>query len=561
MLSCSNYDLENVVTPVDVDRFEYLLKQTDYDKSETEYLVNGFRNGFSLEYYGKRNVVRTAENLKLRVGNPIELWNKVMLEVGKGCYAGPYKDYPPFEYYIQSPIGLVPKDKGTKTRLIFHLSYPKTGESVNSQIPKEMCTVQYPTFDEAVRMCIQAGVGCKMGKSDMSAAFRNVGMTKTEWPLLVMMAVHPITGVKYFFIDKCMPFGSSISCSIFQRFSNAVAHIVKCRTIPPRKPLNYLDDFFFAALKKLVCDQQLRTFLEVCREINFPVALEKTCWGSTLMTFLGLLLDSERQMICIPIEKVQKAVGLIDDFLGRNKVKLVELQKLCGFLNFLCKCVVLGRVFLRRLYAATETKGGKIKPHHHIKIKQENKLDLMIWKGFLLHPSAVNRNFLDLEVWSAENVDLFSDASKNPNLGFGAYCGTEWTAGRWNKSFMLAEDPSIEFLELFAVAVGILNWIKLFQNKRIALFCDNEAVVHMINNTASKCPRCMVLLRLITLEGMVNNIKISARHVGTKANGKADALSRCDFKRFRKLDPNMNDQATKIPDAIWPIEEKVWCKL
>ena len=57
----------------------------------------------------------------------------------------------------------------------------------------------------------------------------------------------------------------------------------------------------------------------------------------------------------------------------------------------------------------------------------------------------------------------------------------------------------------------------------------------MINNTSAKCKHCMKLLRLVVLEGMVYNVRISAKHVGTKQNGKADALSRLDFKRFELL--------------------------
>ena len=45
----------------------------------------------------------------------------------------------------------------------------------------------------------------------------------------------------------------------------------------------------------------------------------------------------------------------------------------------------------------------------------------------------------------------------------------------------------------------------------------------------------MKLLRLVVLEGMVYNVRISAKHVGTKQNGKADAMSRLDFKRFELL--------------------------
>ena len=102
-----------------------------------------------------------------------------MNEVELGRFTGPF-DQPPFEHYVQLPIGLVPKDKIKKTRLIFHLSYPKDGESVNSGIPKHRCTVRYPDFDEAVKLCIHKGVGCYIGKSDMSSAFRHVPMAKDQ---------------------------------------------------------------------------------------------------------------------------------------------------------------------------------------------------------------------------------------------------------------------------------------------------------------------------------------------------------------------------------------------
>ena len=138
-----NLDLNSIITPVSPDKLEQLLIDSNYDGDKREYLVDGFRNGFSMHYQGKVSKCRrTAPNLKLRVGNKVELWNKVMNEVELNRYAGPFED-PPFESFVQSPIGLVPKDKGLKTRLIFHLSYPRNGESVNSGIPKAKCSVKY----------------------------------------------------------------------------------------------------------------------------------------------------------------------------------------------------------------------------------------------------------------------------------------------------------------------------------------------------------------------------------------------------------------------------------
>ena len=84
----------------------------------------------------------------------------------------------------------------------------------------------------------------------------------------------PITGKNYFFFDKCLPFGASISCAHFQRFLNCVAHIHRART--GKSMNNYLDNFFFVALLKLLCDGLVSEFLQICQQINFPVSLEKT---------------------------------------------------------------------------------------------------------------------------------------------------------------------------------------------------------------------------------------------------------------------------------------------
>ena len=137
LVEFENLDLKNIVTPVKVKEFEELLKQANYNEDKTEFLIQGFTRGFSLEYMGPKRVAKKSANLKLSVGSPTELWNKIMTEVKAKRYAGPFRKIP-YKYYIQSPVGLVPKDKGKKTRLIFHLSYPKTGDSVNSGIPDEL---------------------------------------------------------------------------------------------------------------------------------------------------------------------------------------------------------------------------------------------------------------------------------------------------------------------------------------------------------------------------------------------------------------------------------------
>ena len=118
----------------------------------------------------------------------------------------------------------------------------------------------------------------------MSSAFRHIPMAKDQWWLLVMMAMHPVSQNIFYFVDKCLPFGASISCAIFQAFSNAVAWIVQYKT--NRANVNYLDDYLFAAAVRRICNWQIQTFLDVCEQIKFPVAMEKTYWGYHTSDFL-----------------------------------------------------------------------------------------------------------------------------------------------------------------------------------------------------------------------------------------------------------------------------------
>ena len=162
-----------------------------------------------------------------------------MKEVQLGCYAGPF-DEPPFENYIQSPIGLVPKDKRRKTRLIFHLSYD-FGEqyeekSVNFHIPDEACKVKYRDIDYAVRISLKLinEILCNTrmktvlySKTDLLSAFRAVPLRISDFSVLVMAVEHLISGERKYFCDQVVPFGSGSSCKIYTEFSNCLHHIVE----------------------------------------------------------------------------------------------------------------------------------------------------------------------------------------------------------------------------------------------------------------------------------------------------------------------------------------------
>ena len=198
-----------------------------------------------------------------------------------------------------------------------------------------------------------------------------------------MMAQNPLTGKWQFFIDKCLPFGASISCAHFQRVSNALKHIAQVKA--GGSPLtNYLDDFLFMALSAFLCNRNMQVFLEVCAQIGFPVSEDKTEWASELMIFLGILLDGRNFLLGVPSEKKERAIYLLKTMIDQKKAMVKELQVLCGFLNFISKAIFPGRAFMHQMYSKYSGGEGftKLKQHHHVRLDREFKKDCAIWLQF-----------------------------------------------------------------------------------------------------------------------------------------------------------------------------------
>ena len=140
------------------------------------------------------------------------------------------------------------------------------------------------------------------------------------------------------------------------------------------------------------------------------------------MTFLSLLIDTINRSVSVPIDKLQKALVMIENTLKSKKITIKTLQQLCGTLNFLCRAIVRGRAFLTRMYAPLkicDKKGKLLKQHHHVKVMGEMKADLSLWKGFLQTPLSFIRPFIDfLNTLSAPELLWFTDLAKRKGLGF-----------------------------------------------------------------------------------------------------------------------------------------------
>ena len=173
----------------------------------------------------------------------------------------------------------------------------------------------------------------------------------------------------------------------------------------------------------------------------------------------------------------------------------------------------------------------------------------------------VQRPFIDInrKILST-TLQFYSDASLREDLGFGARFNESWIFQQWPKNFIHDKSPSIEYAELYALCVAVLTWADKLMNKgQVTIFCDNQSVLPMVNNTTAGCKNSMVLIRKIAMVAMQYNFRLNAEYIESKKNEVSDALSRLQWFQFRKLQKKLklNPLPDQLPEEVWPVTN-IW---
>ena len=515
------------MSPVRPIKLSSYLEQ--YDKQRKLELVDGFTRGFDIGFRGIPNNNTKIANLKSTLDHPLIVGEKIKKELDENRLLGPF-DFPPFENFQINPIGLVPKKDPGTFRLITHLSSP-SGKSINDQIPREFSEVHYASIHDAIKILISIGKGAFMAKTDIKNAFRL---------LPVKMSQQKLLGIKWndkYFFDKCLPMGASSSCNLFEKFSSALEFISHQQGI--HNLIHYLDDFLIISYSANKCGNDLDLFLKICEDINVPLASEKTFYPSQTIQFLGIELDSVKQEIRLPQDKLEKCKSVIKTLLTKDKCSLLELQSLLGLLSFACVVVVPGRAFLESVRLLTK---GLRKPHYKRRLTHQTKSDLRVWLNFLEHYNGVTLYRDELFI-SPGVVHIYTDASQS--FGLGAVLGNCWFALQWPSTWWCQQN--ITLLEFMPILLAVLSWRDILKNKAVIFHSDNQSLVHVINHQRSEEDLVRVILRNFILGLLTNNILARAQHIIGSVNKRADALSRNMFKQFHSLHPTAHQMPSPTP--------------
>ena len=475
-------------------------------------------------------------NLKSAFELPHIVDQKLFKESSLGRIAGPFP-LPPLGGMVFSPLGLQPKKAQGQYRVIHHLSYPK-GASVNDGIPDEYSSVKYSSVGQAIHSIVQVGSSSYLAKTDIQSAFRIVPVNPVDYPLL---------GFKWrgqFYYDKCLPMGCSSSCAIFERLSTALEWIIR-QKVKEVVVHHILDDFLFIGPTYSSCQSALSIFKHICQEIGVPLAPDKTVGPLQVLDFAGIRLDTVQMQASLPPDKISKFSQSIQDIIKMKSVQLKQIQSLAGMLNFACGVIAPARAFSRRLY---NLQIGLSKPFHHKKVTQEVRADLKVWNSFLQGYNS-KTFFLDYRFLSQDLLHLYTDSSST--IGFGGVFGRQWFHGLWSDS---SRGANIALLELYPICLAIKLWGGQLSNKCLQINSDNMAVVHIINNSTSKDPTIMALLRILVLDCMSANIMIRSSHLLGRVNILCDLLSRDQVPKALRLYPQLQATPQAIPTE-WELDQ------
>ncbi|CAF1295225.1 unnamed protein product, partial [Didymodactylos carnosus] len=188
----------------------------------TDYLLSRFQNGFQSGAEVLPTDNHITNNLRSARDDP-DTVTKLLTEELKNNYLIGSFDYPPFEHFRISPLGLVFRKYSGKARLILDLSSPHKHppvSSINDLIDSEE-SMTYTTIDDAISTIQGVGRGAWLCKCDIKDAFKLLPLHPRLWSYYGCQ-----WNSKCYFWTR-LPFGSRSSPRIFHTLSQAIVWIFR----------------------------------------------------------------------------------------------------------------------------------------------------------------------------------------------------------------------------------------------------------------------------------------------------------------------------------------------
>lgn len=113
----------------------------------------------------------------------------------------------------------------------------------------------------------------------------------------------------------------------------------------------YLDDFLIFGTTEKECVHNLNLTIHILLKLGcFVINLPKCeLISTTKCKFLGVIIDSIKMILKLPLDKKLEILSLVDNALVNDKIKLEKLVEIVGVLVAACPAVAYGWLYYKEL--------------------------------------------------------------------------------------------------------------------------------------------------------------------------------------------------------------------
>ena len=190
-----------------------------------------------------------------------------------------------------------------------------------------------------------------MAKIDVSQAYCNVPVHADDRGILGMEWQGRV------FVDGTFPFGLQSAPLLFTALGDAIQWV--SLELGAMWVGHYIDNFVtIGPAGTEVCGSNLHHLKGTCGRLGMPLDEAKEEGPTAVLTFLGIEVDSTRQIIRLPEDKLEAMQSSLKHWRGMKSCRKRDLLSIIGSLSHACKAVRAGRSFLRRLIDLSMTWTG-----------------------------------------------------------------------------------------------------------------------------------------------------------------------------------------------------------
>ena len=504
------------------DVFRELLEDYD-DKEVCQFIQYGFPLSLAQEVF----LEPALKNHKSSYSFFSYIDSFLQKELEKHGVAGPLPQ-PPFNPTMLSPMMTSPKNPGSR-RPVFDASWGDWSLNENTPVKSYLgtdCDFSFPTVLDFADMITKEGRGCLLWKRDLKRWFMQLPVDPADYDKLGFIW----RGYFWWFVSFI--WGTRNAGYAGQRVASAILYILKRKALElgfqeAFQALVYMDDFggcdsfdkawkAYEALGKLLV------------QLGVQESVDKACPPSTKMKFLGIEFDTMSMTMRIDSEKLKEITTISKIWSRKTVATKQELQSVLGKLMWVSKVVRFSRCFVSRIIAIL--KGLKTQKQK-VNLDENVRKDFLWWSVFL-----PVYNGIELLIPNTVFCSVLGDATLQGGGGW-----NEQKEEYFSRKFphhLRSHHIYIHLKEFMVAIVSTKLWGHLWEGKRVAVYCDNEAVVKTMTYQKPKDPQLQKYLREMLFLVCKFRFQPVFLRITTDDNDLADFIS-------RNHDPEANEAKFK----------------